>query len=67
MAIDDDVLRTLKPEPIDAIKGRVRDGDLLLCSGNDAFFQADRLGHQTPLDPCRPGFSLAGPGPDHGV
>lgn len=37
MAIDDDVLRTLKPEPLAAIARRVRDGDILLCSGNDAF------------------------------
>lgn len=37
MAIDEDVLRTLKPEPLSAIARRVRDGDILLCSGNDAF------------------------------
>ena len=37
MAIEDDVLTRLKPEPLDAIKGRIRDGDILLCSGNDAF------------------------------
>jgi hypothetical protein len=37
MAIEDSVLKTLKPEPLDAIKARVRDGDLLLCSGNDPF------------------------------
>lgn len=37
MAIEPDVLRTLKPEPLGAISGRVRDGDILLCSGNDPF------------------------------
>jgi hypothetical protein len=37
MAIDDDVLTKLRPEPLDAIKGRIRDGDILLCSGNDPF------------------------------
>jgi len=37
MAIEDNVLTKLKPEPLDAIKGRIRDGDILLCSGNDPF------------------------------
>ena len=37
LAIEDDVLTTLKPEPIDAIARRVRDGDILLCAGNDPF------------------------------
>jgi hypothetical protein len=37
LAIDGDVLRTLKPEPLDAIARRVRDGDLLLCAGVDPF------------------------------
>ena len=37
MAIDDDVLTKLKPEPYDVIARKVRDGDLLLCSGNDPF------------------------------
>ena len=37
MPIADDVLRTLHPEPLDKIKGRIRDGDLLLCSGTDPF------------------------------
>jgi len=35
--IDDSVLTTLKPEPLEAIARRVRDGDILLCSGNDPF------------------------------
>src|ERR1700678_1090238 len=37
MAIDDDVLKTLKPETLEAIAGRVRDGDILLCSAVDPF------------------------------
>jgi hypothetical protein len=37
MAIDDDVLVHMPPEPFAAIQGRVRDGDLLLCAGNDPF------------------------------
>ncbi len=37
MAIDKDVLNTLKPEPLEAIARRVRDGDILLCSGRDPF------------------------------
>ena len=37
MAIDDDVLTKLKPEPYDVIARRIRDGDILLCSGNDPF------------------------------
>jgi hypothetical protein len=37
MAIDDDVLRTLKPESLGAVSRRVRNGDILLCSGNDHF------------------------------
>jgi hypothetical protein len=35
--IADDVLTTLKPLPLPQISGRIRDGDLLLCSGNDPF------------------------------
>ena len=37
MAIDDDVLTTLKPEPLSALTRRIRDGDILLCSGADPF------------------------------
>jgi len=37
MPIADDVLKTMKPLPLNEIAGRVRDGDLLLCSGNDPF------------------------------
>jgi hypothetical protein len=37
MAIDPDVLQTLRPEPLDAVSRQFRDGDILLCSGNDPF------------------------------
>ena len=35
--MDDDVLRTLKPQPLGEIAPLVRDGDLLLCAANDPF------------------------------
>jgi hypothetical protein len=37
MAIDDEVLVHMPPEPFGTISRRVRDGDLLLCAGNDPF------------------------------
>jgi hypothetical protein len=37
MSISDDVLKDLPPTPLDKISGRIRDGDLLLCSGTDPF------------------------------
>lgn len=37
MAIDDKVLKTLKPQPLSVVARRIRDGDILLCSGNDPF------------------------------
>ncbi|HEY7901571.1 MAG TPA: hypothetical protein VIC25_10340 [Caulobacteraceae bacterium] len=37
MAIEDKVLTRLAAEPREAIAPRIRDGDLLLCSGNDPF------------------------------
>ena len=37
MAIEDDVLVHMKPEPFGTISRRVRDGDLLLCAGDDPF------------------------------
>jgi hypothetical protein len=37
VAIEDDVLTSMKPEPLSAIRRQVRDGDLLLCSGKDSF------------------------------
>jgi hypothetical protein len=37
MPIPDDVLKQMPPEPLAKVVGRVRDGDLLLCSGTDTF------------------------------
>jgi len=37
MAIEADVLSTLQPETLSDIAGRVRDGDILLCSARDPF------------------------------
>jgi hypothetical protein len=37
--VADEVLKSLAPLSLKAISPRVRDGDLLLCSGNDAFSQ----------------------------
>jgi hypothetical protein len=37
MAIDDEVLVHMPPEPFGTISRRVRDGDLLLCAGDDPF------------------------------
>jgi hypothetical protein len=37
MTISDDVLTKLPPESFAAISPRLRDGDLLLCAGNDPF------------------------------
>jgi hypothetical protein len=37
MTIADDVLTTLKPQKLSALAGKVRDGDILLCSARDPF------------------------------
>jgi hypothetical protein len=37
MTIADDVLNTMKAEPLSVVHPRVRDGDILLCSGRDPF------------------------------
>ena len=48
MAIDDNVLKTLKPEPLSALAGRVRDGDILLCSATDPFSRLIRWSTKSP-------------------
>ena len=35
MAISDDILTKLEPEPLDKIAHRIRDGDILLCAATD--------------------------------
>jgi hypothetical protein len=37
MTVSEDVLTHMPPEPFGSISRRVRDGDLLLCAGNDPF------------------------------
>ncbi|HEY5289146.1 MAG TPA: hypothetical protein VIJ59_03835 [Caulobacteraceae bacterium] len=37
MAIEDDALDKLAAEPLAAVSARIRDGDILLCSGHDPF------------------------------
>ncbi len=48
MAIDDDVLKTLKPEPFGDVAKRVRDGDILLCSATDPFSRLIRWATRSP-------------------
>ena len=48
MAIDDDVLTKLKPEPLGDVAGRVRDGDILLCSAVDPFSRLIRWATKSP-------------------
>jgi hypothetical protein len=37
VAIEDDYLKSSKPEPLSGVSRRIRDGDLLLCSADDPF------------------------------
>jgi hypothetical protein len=48
MAIDPDVLRSLKPQPYADIRAQVRDGDLLLCSATDGFSRLIRWATRSP-------------------
>jgi hypothetical protein len=48
MAIPDDVLTKLKAEPLSAVHGRIRDGDLLLCSGNQPISKLIRSATHSP-------------------
>lgn len=48
MAIDPDVLTTLKPQPYAALREQVRDGDLLLCSATDGFSRLIRWATKSP-------------------
>lgn len=48
MAIDPDVLKTLKPQPYAALREQVRDGDLLLCSATDGFSRLIRWATKSP-------------------
>jgi hypothetical protein len=48
MAIDNDVLTTLKPEPLSKVTGRIRDGDLLLCAGTAPISRAIAFATHSP-------------------
>jgi hypothetical protein len=48
MAIDPNVLTTLKPQPYAALREQVRDGDLLLCSATDGFSRLIRWATRSP-------------------
>src|ERR1700739_2181630 len=51
MPISDEVLSRSPPEPLAKVAGRVRDGDLLLCSGNDAFSRLIAWSTRSPWTP----------------
>lgn len=48
MSIAPDVLQILRPQSYEEIRGEVRDGDLLLCSSNDAFSRLIRWATRSP-------------------
>ncbi|HUO23908.1 MAG TPA: hypothetical protein VMU59_15445 [Caulobacteraceae bacterium] len=48
MTIADDALNQMKPEPLAAVHARVRDGDILLCSGNDPFSRLIKWATRSP-------------------
>jgi hypothetical protein len=48
MAIADNVLTELKPQPYAKVRRVVQDGDLLLCSATDAFSRVIRWSTKTP-------------------
>jgi hypothetical protein len=48
MAIPNDVLKTLKPEPLGDVARRVRDGDILLCSATDPFSRLIKWATKSP-------------------
>lgn len=48
MAIDPNILRSLKPQSYSAIRDQVRDGDLLLCSATDSVSRLIRWATASP-------------------
>ena len=59
MAIADDVLQTLAPEPYEKVRDRVQDGDLLLCSADDAFSKLIRWATRSPWSHVAVAFRFA--------
>jgi len=48
VAIDNDILTTMKAEPLDAVTRRIRDGDILLCSCDEPFSKLIRWATKSP-------------------
>ena len=48
MAIDNDILETMKAEPLEAVVRRIRDGDILLCSCDEPFSKLIRWATKSP-------------------
>jgi hypothetical protein len=61
MAIEADVLTTLKPEAFADIAGRVRDGDILLCSARDPFSRLIRWATRSPWSHVALAYRWPGP------
>ena len=48
VAIDNDILTTMKAEPLKAVTPRIRDGDILLCSCDEPFSKLIRWATKSP-------------------
>ena len=48
MAIDNDILTTMKAEPLEDVVRRIRDGDILLCSCDEPFSKLIRWATKSP-------------------
>jgi hypothetical protein len=48
MAIPNDVIKTLPPQPLEALEGQIVNGDLLLCAANDPFSRLIGWATQAP-------------------
>jgi len=48
VAIDNDILTTMKAEPLEAVTRRIRDGDILLCSCTEPFSKLIRWATKSP-------------------
>jgi hypothetical protein len=61
MAIDDTVLSAMRPEPLAEVAGRVRDGDILLCSATDSFSRLIRWSTRSPWSHVALAYRWPGP------
>jgi hypothetical protein len=48
VAIESDILTTMKAEPLEAVARRIRDGDILLCSCDEPFSKLIRWATKSP-------------------